>query len=53
MTRPGLFAGLESFCKSMPDYDATLAMYTKMVKQIAERMARAKKTGGKKRKGRK
>jgi hypothetical protein len=50
VTRPGLFAGLESFCKSMPDYDAMLAMYKKMAAQIGERIARAKKTGGRKRK---
>jgi hypothetical protein len=46
VTRPGFLAGLEAFCKSMPDYQATLAMYTKMAKQISERVARAKKAGG-------
>jgi hypothetical protein len=51
-TRPTLFSGLESFCKSLPDYEATLAMFTKMSADIAERIARAKKGAGKKKKRR-
>jgi hypothetical protein len=48
VTRPGLFAGLESFCTALPDYAATLAMYKKFAAQIAERIARAEKIGRKK-----
>jgi hypothetical protein len=52
VTRPGLFAGLESFCKSLPDYQGMLAMYKKMAAQIAERIERAMKAGGKKKRKR-
>jgi hypothetical protein len=45
-TRPTLFQGLEQFCRSIPDYEGTLAFYKKMATQIRDRIARSRKTGG-------
>jgi hypothetical protein len=42
--RPGLFQSLEQFCRSFPDYEATLAFFTKMSDTIRARIARTKKT---------
>jgi hypothetical protein len=49
MTRPTAFTSLEAFCRSLPDYEATLAMFTRVVGQIRERIARSKKGGAKER----
>jgi hypothetical protein len=48
-TRPGLFQNLERFCKSLPDYESNLATYARLNAQIAERVARARKGKGRKR----
>ena len=53
-TRPSLFQNMERFCRSIPDYEGTLAFYKKMAAQIRDRIARARKTdgGGKKKRAR-
>jgi hypothetical protein len=40
--RPTAFQNLERFCKSLPDYEASLAYFTRMIDQIRSRVRRTR-----------
>jgi hypothetical protein len=44
-TRPNLFANLERFCRSLPEYEAAMAYFTRLNENIRERVKRARKSG--------